>query len=148
MKLKGKTRTKVEKWTREFLDNDAIIGNISVRLDPTKSKYEMWYDEETGHDCLTITEGVLDCAVDSLSRIKAILGAADNPLGSFALTTRFQVRIWLVDDASAAKVATIYNDPRRQGERLYGEVRVLGDQRAGDRSHSGQPQRAPRSGRR
>src|SRR5258708_6520126 len=37
IKLKGKTRTKVEKWTRELLANDAIIGNISVRLDPTKS---------------------------------------------------------------------------------------------------------------
>jgi hypothetical protein len=109
IKLKGKTRTKVEKWTRELLANDAIIGNISMRLDPSKSEYELWYDEETGEDCLTVTEGVLDCAVDSLSRIKAILGAADNPLGSFDLSTRFQVRVWLLEDAGAAKVATIYN---------------------------------------
>lgn len=109
MKLKGKTRTKVEKWTRELLANNAIIGNISVRLDPSKSAYELWYDEETGEDCLTITEGVLDCAVDSLSRIKAILAAADNPLASFDLSTRFQVRVWLLEDADAAKVATIYN---------------------------------------
>lgn len=109
VKLSGKTKTKVDKWTSELLNNDAIIGNISVRLDPTKSQYEHWYDEDAGHDCLTITDGVLDCAVDSLSRIKAILTAADNPLGTFDLSTKFQVRIWLLDDAGAAKVATIYN---------------------------------------
>ena len=108
-RLTGKTRTKVNKWTSELLDNNAIIGNISVRLDPTKSEYETWHDEETGMTNLTITAGVLDCAVDSLSRIKAILAAADNPLGAFNLDTRFQVRIWLLDDASAKKVATIYN---------------------------------------
>jgi hypothetical protein len=108
-KLSGKTRTKVEKWTRELLNNDAIIGNISIRLDPTHSDYEIWFDEETGQDCLTIAEGVLDCAVDSLSRIKAILGAAENPLGAFDLNTRFQVRIWILNDEMAKKVATIYN---------------------------------------
>jgi len=108
-RLTGKTRTKVNKWTEELLANNSIIGNISVRLDPTKSEYELWHDDETGLTNMTITEGMLDCAVDSLSRIKAILGAAENPLGSFNLDTRFQVRIWLVDDASAKKVATIYN---------------------------------------
>lgn len=107
--LTGKTKTKVNKWTSELLNNDAIIGNISIRLDPTKSEYEVWYDEESGQTNLTITKGTLDCAVDSLSRIKAILQAADNPLGSFHLDTRFQVRIWLLDDAMAKKVATIYN---------------------------------------
>ena len=105
----GKTRTKVNKWTRELLDNNAIIGNISVRLDPTRSRYEIWLDEETGQTNLTILDGTLDCAVDSLSRIKAVLQAADNPLGSFDLSTRFQVRVWLLDDANAKKVATIYN---------------------------------------
>ncbi len=108
-RLTGKTRSKVNKWTTELLDNDAIIGNISVRLDPTKSEHELWHDDETGLANMTITEGILDCAVDSLSRIKAILQAADNPLGSFNLDTRFQVRIWLLDDVAAKKVATIYN---------------------------------------
>lgn len=108
-RLTGKTKTKVNKWMTELLDNAAIIGNISVRLDPTKSKYEIWQDDETGQTNMTITEGTLDCAVDSLSRIKAILGAADNALGSFDLDTRFQVRVWLLDDAAAKKVATIYN---------------------------------------
>ena len=108
-RLTGKTRSKVNKWTSELLHNDAIIGNISVRLDPTKAKYDTWHDPETGLENMTITEGVLDCAVDSLSRIKAILAAADNPLGAFNLDTRFQVRIWLLDDTAAKKVATIYN---------------------------------------
>jgi hypothetical protein len=107
--LTGKTKTKVDKWTRELLANDAIIGNISIRLDPDRSEFDVWDDEETGETCLTITSGVLDCAVDSLSRIKAILAAADNPLASFELGTRFQVRIWMLDDTLAKKVATIYN---------------------------------------
>lgn len=108
-RLTGKTKTKVNKWTSELLANDAIIGNISIRLDPTKSESHTWFDDETGQTNLTITSGVLDCAVDSLSRIKSILSAADNPLGSFELGTRFQVRIWMLDDAMAKKVATIYN---------------------------------------
>jgi len=108
-RLVGKTKTKVEKWTRELLANNAIIGNISIRLDPTTSESELWYDEETGHQNLTVTTGEFDCAVDSLSRIKSILGAADNPLGSFDPATRFQVRIWMADDATSKKVATIYN---------------------------------------
>jgi hypothetical protein len=105
----GKTKMKIQKWTRELLDNDAIIGNISVRLNPDHSEYEVWNDEETGDTCLTIRDGVLDCAVDSLSRIKAILSAAENPLASFNLDTRFQVRVWLLSDTEAKKVATIYN---------------------------------------
>lgn len=108
-KLSGKTKTKVNKWTSELLDNNAIIGNISIRLDPTKSEYEVWYDDESGQTNLTISEGTLDCAVDSLSRIKAILQAADNPLASFNLDTRFQVRLWMLTDEEAKKVATIYN---------------------------------------
>lgn len=108
-KLTGKTRTKVNKWTSELLDNEAIIGNISIRLDPTKSDYELWFDDETGLTNMAITAGTLDCAVDSLSRIKAIIAAADNPLGSFNLDTRFQVRIWMLTDDQAKKVATIYN---------------------------------------
>lgn len=108
-KLTGKTKTKVNKWTSELLAGDAIIGNISIRLDPTISESAIWYDDETGQTNLTITSGVLDCAVDSLSRIKSILGAAENPLGSFDLTTRFQVRIWMLNDETAKKVATIYN---------------------------------------
>ncbi len=108
-KLTGKTAKKVNKWTSELLAGDAIIGNISMRLDPTKSEHDIWYDEETGLTNMTVESGILDCAVDSLSRIKAILAAANNPLGSFDLSTRFQVRIWMLDDAGAKKVATIYN---------------------------------------
>ena len=108
-KLTGKTAKKVNKWTSELLAGDAIIGNISMRLDPTKSESEIYYDEETGFTNMSVEAGFLDCAVDSLSRIKAILAAANNPLGSFDLSTRFQVRIWMLDDTAAKKVATIYN---------------------------------------
>lgn len=105
----GKTGTKIRKWVSELLRNEAVLGNLSVRLDPTKSRYELFTDEETGLTTMRITEGVMDCKVDSLSRIKAIWEAAHAPLQTMNLGTRHQVRIWLLDDAEADKVATIYN---------------------------------------
>jgi len=50
-----------------------------------------------------------DAAWASLAGDIGGLQAADNPLGSFNLETRFQVRIWLLDNDMAKKVATIYN---------------------------------------
>ncbi len=107
--LKGKTRTKVDRWTRELLANNAVIGNISIRLDPDNSTYQILADEETGETYLHLEDGHFDCAVDSLSRIKAILRAAEAPTQTFDLSTRFQVRIWLTNDNDSARVATIYN---------------------------------------
>jgi len=103
-----KTRKKINRWIDELIVNDAVIGNISVRLDPTKSDYEVLTDED-GNIRLELESGHLDCAVDSLSRIKAILGAADSPIGGFNLETRFQVRIWIADDQLAARVGANYN---------------------------------------
>lgn len=105
----GKTGTKIRKWVTELLRNEAVLGNLSVRLDPTRSRFELFTDEETGLTTMRITEGVLDCAVDSLSRIKAIWEAAHAPTQTMDLDTRHQVRVWLLDDREAAKVATIYN---------------------------------------
>lgn len=107
--LKGKTRSKVDRWTRELLDNNAVIGNISIRLNPDKSTYDVLVDEETGDTYLHLEDGIFDCAVDSLSRIKAILFAAQAPTQTFNLSTRFEVRIWLTNDEDSARVATIYN---------------------------------------
>jgi hypothetical protein len=107
--LKGKTRSKVDRWTRELLDNNAVIGNISIRLNPDKSTYDILIDEETGDTYLHLEDGIFDCAVDSLSRIKAILFAAQAPTQTFNLSTRFEVRIWLTNDEDSARVATIYN---------------------------------------
>ena len=106
--LKGKTRAKVEKWARELLANNAVIGNISVRLNPETSMFDLVTDEE-GRDVLILDRGELDCAVDSLSRIKAILLAAGSPAQTFDLGTRFQVRIWIATDEEAKRVAAVYN---------------------------------------
>ncbi len=106
--LKGKTRAKVEKWARELLENNAVIGNISVRLNPDTSMFDVVTDEE-GREALLIDRGELDCAVDSLSRIKSILLAAGSPAKSFDLSTRFQVRIWVATDEEAKRVAAVYN---------------------------------------
>ena len=86
-KLRGKTKKKVDKWTSELLEGDAVIGNISMRLNPDTSDYDIWTDDEENQTNLLIEQGELDCAVDSLSRIKAILAAAENPMRSFDLGT-------------------------------------------------------------
>jgi DNA-sulfur modification-associated len=109
-----KTRKKINRWIDELIVNNAVIGNISMRLDPTKSEYEVLTDAD-GNSRLELESGHMDCAVDSLSRIKAILGAANHPLGGFDLNTRFQVRIWIADDELAARVGANYNT---RGERV------------------------------
>lgn len=42
-------------------------GQPLDRLDPTKSEYDVWYDDEAGQTNVTISEGTLDYATDSLS---------------------------------------------------------------------------------
>lgn len=103
-----KTRRKIDKWADELLKNEAVIGNLSVRLDPTQSDYAVDEDED-GEPILEVFEGNFDCAVDSLSRIKAILKAARSPAGTFNPGTRFAVRIWLANSPLSNKVAAIYN---------------------------------------
>lgn len=103
-----KLNKKINRWVEELLVNNAVMGNISVRLDPTKSDYEVLTDED-GLSRLVLDSGNMDCAVDSLSRIRAIIKAANHPVGGFDLNTRFQVRIWLANDELAARVGTNYN---------------------------------------
>lgn len=103
-----KTRRKIDTWAEELLRNDAVIGNISVRLDPSTSLYEV-IEDEYGQLDLHLYRGEFDCKVDSLSRIKAILKAVRSPAGTFNLDTRFAVRIWVVDDELGNRVAAIYN---------------------------------------
>lgn len=107
-KMGAKTRRKVDRWVEELLQNDAVIGNLSVRLNPAKSTYEVEQDED-GDLTLTLWSGHLDTAVDSQSRITAIVGAVDNPVGSFDVATRFATRIWVADDDLAARVGSDYN---------------------------------------
>jgi hypothetical protein len=104
----AKTRRKIKAWAEELARNDAVIGNISVRLDPTTSEYALEEDDE-GQVDLHINNGYLDTAVDSLSRIKAILMASKSPARTFNLKTRFAVRIWIAQDPLAKRVAAIYN---------------------------------------
>ena len=104
----AKTRRKIETWAEELLRNDAVIGNISVRLDPETSRYNIT-QEDDGQLDLNVSRGEFDCKVDSLSRIKAILKAAKSPAGTFNLDTKFAVRIWIVDDETGNRVAATYN---------------------------------------
>ena len=104
----AKTRRKIEAWAEELLRNNAVIGNISVRLDPATCEYEITEDDDGQLD-LVLVAGEFDCKVDSLSRIKAIVKAAKSPAGTFDLDTKFAVRIWVVDDQAGNRVAAIYN---------------------------------------
>jgi hypothetical protein len=106
-RMRMKTKRKIETWARELLQNDAVIGNISIRLDPRSSKWEV--DEEEGQTDLLVDRGEFDCGIDSLSRIKAILKAAKSPAGTFNQATRFQVRIWIAERELANRVAMVYN---------------------------------------
>src|SRR5229473_1389964 len=104
----AKARRKIDAWAEELLRNNAVIGNISVRLDPATCLYEIT-EEDDGQLDLVVSRGEFDCKVDSLSRIKAILKAAKSPAGTFDLGTKFAVRIWVVDDDTGNRVAAIYN---------------------------------------
>lgn len=107
-KMGAKTKRKVERWVEELLQNNAVIGNLSVRLDPSASDYEVERDED-GDLTLTLWSGHFDTAVDSQSRITAITKALANPVGTFNGQTRFATRIWMADDELAPRVASDYN---------------------------------------
>jgi hypothetical protein len=107
-KMGAKTRRKIETWANELLSNNAVIGNISVRLDPKESHFAVEEDED-GDLQLIVNRGHFDTAVDSESRIKAILRAAASQVGTFKPETRFAVRIWISSDDNAKRIAAIYN---------------------------------------
>ncbi|GEA90106.1 hypothetical protein [Cellulomonas cellasea] len=107
-KMGAKTKRKVERWVEELLANNAVMGNLSVRLDPSSAEYEVERDED-GDYTLTLWSGAFDTGVDSQSRITAILRAARNDLGTFRGDTKFATRIWIADDELAARVGSDYN---------------------------------------
>src|SRR5262249_37733225 len=72
------------------------------------SLYEVEPDDD-GDPQLILHEGHFDMAVDSLSRLKAILMAAESPAQSMNLGTRVAVRIWICNDQEAKDVAVLYN---------------------------------------
>jgi hypothetical protein len=107
-KMGAKTKRKVERWVEELLTNNAVMGNLSIRLDPANAQFDVEEDED-GDLTLTLYAGSFDTAVDSQSRITAILRAARNDLGTFKGGTRFATRIWVADDELAARVGSDYN---------------------------------------
>ena len=108
VRMRAKTRNKIDKWAHELLAGDAVIGNLSVRVDPNASTIETEVDDEEGQENLVV-DGHLDTAVDSESRLKAIMKALSSPMGDKLRKTRFAVRIWVADDDLAKRVAANYN---------------------------------------
>jgi hypothetical protein len=104
----AKTKRKVDRWTEELLKNNAVMGNLSIRIDPTNSEIEIERDED-GDLTMRIWKGYFDTGVDSQSRFTSILQARRNPVGTFRGDTKFAVRIWMADDELAARVGSDYN---------------------------------------
>lgn len=107
-RMSAKTKRKVDRWTEELLQNNAVMGNLSIRLNPTEAVWEVEQDED-GDWILRLYEGAFDTGVDSQSRFTSVLNAKRNPLGTFKGDTKFSVRIWMADDELAARVGSDYN---------------------------------------
>jgi DNA-sulfur modification-associated len=104
----AKTKRKVDRWTEELLKNNAVIGNLSIRLDPTEADFEIVRDDDEDFT-IRLWSGCFDTGVDSQSRFASILNARRNPVGTFRNDTKFAVRIWMADDELAARVGSDYN---------------------------------------
>ena len=107
-RMSAKTKRKVDRWTEELLQNNAVMGNLSIRLNPSEAVWEVEQDED-GDWILRLYEGSFDTGVDSQSRFTSVLKARRNPLGTFRGDTKFSVRIWMADDDLAARVGSDYN---------------------------------------
>lgn len=60
----AKTKRKVDRWAEELLKNNAVMGNLSVRLNPDTAKYE-FIDDDEGDFTLRLFAGHLDTGADS-----------------------------------------------------------------------------------
>lgn len=106
-----KTTKRQEEWTEELLKGEAVIGNLTFNLNPDEVDFEV---DEEGRT-LTVHSGNFDQAVDSATRTRAIIAAAESPAQTFDLDTRFSVRVWFADEATSARLFHIYN---QRGEKV------------------------------
>ena len=129
-----KTKRKIERWAEELLNNNAVIGNISIRLDPATAEHAVVQDDDQLD--LMVYDGSFDCAVDSLSLSKpssrrrrarsahstsrraslSVCGSRKTPLAK-RVATDYNTRGDKVND-SAAKYAHQANAPERMARLL------------------------------
>lgn len=100
-----RTTQRQKNWTDDLLRNEAIIGNLTFNLNPDKT--EIVVDEES--HTLTVKSGNFDQGVDSATRTRAILAAAESPAQTFDLDTRFAVRVWMCTEDEEKKLFHHYN---------------------------------------
>ena len=110
-----KTTERQKQWTEELLENRAVVGNLTLRLDPDLCDYEI---DEEGHR-LTLKAGVFDERVDSATRTRAIISAARSAAQTFDLDTRFAVRVWFANEEEADRLFHVYN---QRGEKVNDTV--------------------------
>jgi hypothetical protein len=110
-----RTTARQKDWTDELLSNTAVIGNLTFNLNPDETVFSV---DEDGHR-LVIESGGFDQEVDSATRTRSIIAAAESPAQTFDLDTRFAVRVWFANEEEEKKLFHIYN---QRGERVNATV--------------------------
>lgn len=118
-RMRAKTRRKVDGWAEEYLRGDGVVGNLSIRLDVSDEEdvdFELDAEDSGTAESYTLSlfNGYFDTAIDSQSRITALLTAREKwaaaspdamPIGE----RRFAVRIWFADDETSKRVGRSFN---------------------------------------
>jgi len=100
-----KTAQRLKNWTEDLLRNEAVIGNLTFNLNPETTTVEL---DEDNHR-LVVAAGSFDQKVDSATRTRAIIAAANNPAQTFDLSTRFAVRVWFATSEEEDRLFHVYN---------------------------------------
>ncbi len=131
----GKQRAKTDRWARQLINEtlpedqrdpevrgSAVLGNLSIRLDPKHihDGKAMLLDRDGNEleiddlkyvqevDLVMLPGAQFDTGVDSLSRLKAAYKAAQASPDSVN-NRRTSVRVWIANDDQAATVAHAFN---------------------------------------
>jgi hypothetical protein len=109
-----RTWRKITSWEDDLLNNDAVLGNLSICLDPT-STISSLVSGSNGRTDLEVTKGYTTTRVDSESRIRSIVLAMHSQVGTMNPGMRIAVRVWRLNAADANRVAVAFNT---QGEHV------------------------------
>jgi hypothetical protein len=110
-----RTTKRQKDWTDELLRNEAVVGNLTFNLNPQTADFEI---DEAGHR-LVLLSGGFDKEIDSATRTRAIIAAAENAAQTFDLDTRFAVRVWFATHEQEKRLFHIYN---QRGEKVNDTV--------------------------
>lgn len=99
------TSKRQKEWTDRLLRNEAILGNLTLNLNPDECDYHFDEREHT----LEVYEGVFDQGVDSATRSRAVIEAAKSPVQTFDLETRIAFRVTFLTEEQERRFFHHYN---------------------------------------